>query len=544
MVSMTSRNSDSTGAESTDPDIRMAYQSITLQGSLNWLILTYGKWSPSLKLFAAGSQGLPELKQCITQSEHSIFFAFLRLFVDVAPNPISRYAARTSVAGRTVQSWFKGQQATLTISHLENLTASAIREAMPYTPVRPVGMARTSSEAPANREKSLPHAPGPVTRTASEPATYLSMRGPPNFGDPAMRSELREAARRASEAEDRAAVREEAARQVRIKWLREQEARKAEEEEDARRAQLERDLARSAAVRMAREEEERAEEEKRARERELARRLEEQRLEEVRRLEEVAKAEEELKHKAMERREAARFAGAKRRRESRLAGDSLLLSGWVTVQNSESVTWRRRYFQMTDTLIRFYSKDKDVTGVPVDVVVLKGVKPSVKEWYEGFEELRAIPYSFALIPRQRRVAHDALLRLECRKGSTHRSFDDVFMTVRFNDASTATQRSPSPPRSLRKIEAIRMAYSTLLEIQEVTSAPDIGQDSRLSYPGGPSLTASEFVAEEVNSCGNEDQIVKAGERHYPSLSPCLFTVKKFKDRTPACLDSSSAAFPH
>src|SRR6266702_2281420 len=39
MVSMTSRNSDSTGTESNDPDIRMAYQSITLQGSLNWSVL-------------------------------------------------------------------------------------------------------------------------------------------------------------------------------------------------------------------------------------------------------------------------------------------------------------------------------------------------------------------------------------------------------------------------------------------------------------------------------------------------------------------------
>ena len=240
---------------------------------------------------------------------------------------------------------------------------------MPFTPVPPAGMARTSSEVP-NREKTLPHAPGPITRTASEPATYLSMRGPPNFGDPNTRSELREAARRSAEAQERAALREEAARQARIKWQREEDARKAEEEEDARRVQLERDLARSAAVRMAREEEERAEEERRARERverrhrdaerrvELARKLEEQRLEEIHRLEEIARAEEELKRKAMERRDKARFAGAKRRRESRLAGESLLLSGWVTVQNSGSVAWRRRYFQVTDTLIRFYNKEK------------------------------------------------------------------------------------------------------------------------------------------------------------------------------------------
>lgn len=36
MVSMTSRNPET---ESTDPDIRMAYQSVTLQGSLNWSVL-------------------------------------------------------------------------------------------------------------------------------------------------------------------------------------------------------------------------------------------------------------------------------------------------------------------------------------------------------------------------------------------------------------------------------------------------------------------------------------------------------------------------
>ena len=120
MVSMTPRHSDT---ESTDSDIRMAYESITLQGSLNWSVLarlsrsfllahfleigsfllmeksvsrrfqgpegrrlssnqSCMQWSPTLKLSAAGSYGLPELKQSIAQSEQSIFFAFLRIFVD------------------------------------------------------------------------------------------------------------------------------------------------------------------------------------------------------------------------------------------------------------------------------------------------------------------------------------------------------------------------------------------------------------------------------------------------------------------------------
>ena len=45
---------------------------------------------------------------------------------------------------------------------------------------------------------------------------------------------------------------------------------------------------------------------------------------------------------------------------------------------------------------RTLNSRQDVTGAPVDIVTLKGAKPCVKEWYEGFEELRAISHSFAL----------------------------------------------------------------------------------------------------------------------------------------------------
>jgi len=180
----------------------------------------------------------------------------------------------------------------------------------------------------------------------------------------------REAARLAAEAEEHAVQREEAARQARIKAQRAAEAQQAEEEELARRAQLERDLARKAAARAVREEKEREEEEMRVLEREERRRrsadrraeemrrVEEWMREEERKREEIAKAEEELKRRAIEGREVARAAAARRRHESRLDGDSVLLSGWVTVQNSESVTsqWRRRYFNLTDTMLRLYHK--------------------------------------------------------------------------------------------------------------------------------------------------------------------------------------------
>jgi hypothetical protein len=178
----------------------------------------------------------------------------------------------------------------------------------------------------------------------------------------------REAARLAAEAEERAVQEEEAVRQSRIKEQRAAEARQAEEEELARRAQLERDLARKAFARAAREQAEREEEEQRVREREErrrrsaerraeeTRRVEEWMREEERKREEFARTEHELKKNANERREAARVAAAKRRRESRLDGDGVLLSGWVTVQNSESVAWRRRYFQLSDALLKFYHR--------------------------------------------------------------------------------------------------------------------------------------------------------------------------------------------
>ena len=242
----------------------------------------------------------------------------------------------------------------------------------PTTLIPPTAMVHSHSEA-QGREKALPSAPEPVIRTSSESPIYLSHRGPPNFGDAHARSMQREAARLAAETEERAVQREEAVRQARIKEQRAAEAKQAEEEELARRAQLERDLAHIAAARAAREETEREEEERRVREREERRRRSaERRAEEMRRVEEwmreeerkreeFARAEEELKRSAIERREAARAAAVKRRRESRLGGDDVLLSGWVTVQNSESVAWRRRYFQLTDALLRLYHR-KAVSG--------------------------------------------------------------------------------------------------------------------------------------------------------------------------------------
>ena len=42
-------------------------------------------------------------------------------------------------------------------------------------------------------------------------------------------------------------------------------------------------------------------------------------------------------------------------------------------------------------------RTQDAGGAPLDVVVLKNTGPSIREWYEGYEELRSIPHAFALV---------------------------------------------------------------------------------------------------------------------------------------------------
>ncbi|KAH8996179.1 hypothetical protein EDB86DRAFT_3077322 [Lactarius hatsudake] len=105
-----------------------------------------------------------------------------------------------------------------------------------------------------------------------------------------------------------------------------------------------------------------------------------------------------------------------------------------------------------------------------------------------------------------------------------------------------------------KIEGIRRAYSTLLKIQKsIPSFIDtrgFREQQRLKLMRvrilgylilkGPSLTASEFVAEEVNSYKeDEDQIDKFGEMFFLHY---LRIFRKYGGRTPASSRSSCNAF--
>ncbi|KAI0065630.1 actin depolymerizing protein [Artomyces pyxidatus] len=413
--------------ESSDPEIRKAYRAVVQDGSLNWLLLGYGKWSSGLKLLGSGSQGLPDLKGHIPVNE--VCFAFCRENVDGTPFFITiayipertsgLRRARALVTSRTVQSWFRAQQAILTGSRLEDLTSDTLAAAVHATcqpqDVHTEPIIRSSSDH-YDTEKALPAAPsaGPVRRAQSEgpvggPSTLHPQRPfPPDFGSPAERARRRMEHKMHQEAEEREAERQEAARQARIKAEKAEMLRRFEEEEHRRRISLEDELHRVAEVRAQREEDEREEEHERAMQKEAkrqadlekrlveTRRLQEYRREEQRRSEELAQQEAESRRVAEDKRRRARSLADQVRREKAAAGASVLLNGWVSIQVTDSVVWRRRHFQLDNNALKLFKNEKEV-NLPLETIKLKGCVRSVNEWNEGFEELRAIPHSFALV---------------------------------------------------------------------------------------------------------------------------------------------------
>ncbi|KAG2142562.1 hypothetical protein BD769DRAFT_1661893 [Suillus cothurnatus] len=75
------------------------------------------------------------------------------------------------------------------------------------------------------------------------------------------------------------------------------------------------------------------------------------------------------------------------------------MAGWVTVQPPDMLAWKRRYYKFelghAESKMLLYGNPREVDK-PLDVLPLDGQIESLAEWYEGFEELEAIPHSFAL----------------------------------------------------------------------------------------------------------------------------------------------------
>jgi hypothetical protein len=240
--------------------------------------------------------------------------------------------------------------------------------------------------------------------------------------DPKERARRRIEAQRKKEAEQEVIMREEAARQERLQQKRQRIQQQEMEEDERRRALAADDAKRVAALRAQKANEMREAEERKSRElqaRKIAekeRRREESRISEEWRREQAQRAEE-----ATRRTQAMQRLAEEERRNKIWAVETKvktakaddLRSGWLTVQTNESLTWRRRFYRFNGPAMLFYRNAEvspprcvpvplvsktdgrqDVSQI-VDRIDLKGVK-AMKEWNQGYEELEAIPHSFAI----------------------------------------------------------------------------------------------------------------------------------------------------
>ncbi|KAG7452808.1 uncharacterized protein BT62DRAFT_925352 [Guyanagaster necrorhizus] len=222
------------------------------------------------------------------------------------------------------------------------------------------------------------------------------------IADPAERARRRLVARRQREEEEADAAREEEQRQAEIRRAKEEQRRVEEQEERERRARIERDMRMSTLARRRKKEaEERAEEEKK---RELAERRvreREKRVEEHRRLEQWRTEQTRIKEEGLRREEAERIKERDERNKrveqmaARVKRDNTMLTGWATIQINDSLVWRRRYYKFIGDTMFFYRSPKDMNQV-IDQIQVRGRLNGLKEWNDGYEELKAIPNSFAI----------------------------------------------------------------------------------------------------------------------------------------------------
>ncbi|KAF8661368.1 hypothetical protein AX16_001462 [Volvariella volvacea WC 439] len=223
--------------------------------------------------------------------------------------------------------------------------------------------------------------------------------------DPAERARLRMEAQRKREMEERQALEEEERRQIEKRRMKEEQEKQERLEEEMRKIKLEEEFKRIAADRRRKEQQEKEEEERKKREFEEKKRLEKQRrLEEHKKLEEWRAAQNRLAEAA------ARRAEEERKREDALKRSKImqiekrikrntksefLLTGWVTMQTTNSLVWKRRFYRLAGDTFYFYRSPKDMHQI-LETVSCRGAISALREWNEGYEELEAIPHSFVI----------------------------------------------------------------------------------------------------------------------------------------------------
>lgn len=271
-------------------------------------------------------------------------------------------------------------QAMLSITHRDGLTTDNIVKYIRAHQLSdvPAFSPPVSRQGFYDPQKSLPRVPVSENRmrSASVSSDPLSRSGSPAPGrgwgmlDPEERARRRQEAQLRKKAEDEAAAKQELMRQERRKREKEDLLRQLDDEERRRKEMLETDLKRAAMVKAEKEEEERLAEINRVMERELKKRqdaarrsaethrIEAWRMEEQRKIDELARQVENAKIKVEEVKQMS-AATAMKLREHRLRDwGGVLLRGWVTIQNANSLVWRRRYFELTDTSMKLYKNDK------------------------------------------------------------------------------------------------------------------------------------------------------------------------------------------
>lgn len=223
--------------------------------------------------------------------------------------------------------------------------------------------------------------------------------------DPTERARRRQLIQEQRQKEEEEAIRAEDERLERLRLEKEEMLRQEQEDEEKRRASLEEELQRARSERRMKEEQERAEDKRKREEIESRKRADRQRRqEEHKKLEEWRQKQAKLALESESREVDARKQEEAERKEKILRSvaqvkkdvhNGEIITGWATLQTSDSLVWKRRYFKLIGFALFFYRSEKDLDQV-LDEMNLENALMGVREWYEGFEELKAIPNSFAM----------------------------------------------------------------------------------------------------------------------------------------------------
>ncbi|KAI0716039.1 hypothetical protein C8T65DRAFT_128698 [Cerioporus squamosus] len=286
-----------------------------------------------------------------------------------------------------------------------------VRPPPDYSKLPPVPDEMGVMPAPAPASPTVPPKPGTAhsrSATSRIPIAAARMtatqRRAATISTPEEAELRRREARRRKEQEEQEALREEAARQARLKYEKEQQLLEAARDEAARKAALEQELRRAAEERRKREAIEREAEalssmvaaERKRQDRERRRQetakmqrmrheLEEQRLAQMR--------ERQAWRERVDRERRTLAARLESRKTKNARGLTVLLTGWVTVQSEDCLSYKRRYFQLREDALLLF-KDAEDDSKPLETIQLSRIQ-RIREWQDGYEELQSIPNSFA-----------------------------------------------------------------------------------------------------------------------------------------------------